>query len=288
MSSPDDPESSTRVTSRAKQTGQSLYTRIYDSLITGIAIMIPVIVTLYIASIAIEFIRNALDPFIRLLQWAGVIQRAEAGGAVQLLVEIGIYSDVVAFFSELVAITVLVLVIGVVGAVGRNRYGQKVVDVFDLIVSSIPGIGTVYKSFRRMGDVVLDEQDDKFQDVKLVQCFDEHVYVLGFKTGDSPVTIEDSTGHEEMVSIFLPLAPNPVTGGLLTYIPKSDIYDIDMSIEEGIQSILTSGVATDRDASSAPSISLSDIQDSQQFQDLRSAMITTERDDDEMNIGRQE
>ena len=280
MSSPDDREPS-QVATRAKQTGQSLYSRIYNSLITGVAIMIPVFVTLYIVSIAIGFVRNALDPLIRVLQWAGVIQRIESGGFVQLLIEIGIYSDVVAFVSELIAITVLVLVIAIVGVVGRNRYGQRVVDIFDLTISSIPGVGTVYKSFRRMGDVVLDEQDDKFQEVKLVQCFDENVYVLGFKTGNSPVTIEESTGHEEMVSMFLPLAPNPVTGGLLTYIPQSDVYDIDMTIEEGIQSILTSGVATENGASGTLDISLEDLQDSQRYQDLRNAMVTTGRDDDD-------
>ena len=281
MSSPDDSEPS-QVATRAKQTGQSLYSRVYDSLITGVAIMIPVVVTLYIVSIAIGFVRNALDPLIRVLRWAGLIQRIESGGFVQLLIEIGIYADVVAFVSELIAIAVLVLVIAVVGVVGRNRYGQRVVDVFDLVVSSIPGVGTVYKSFRRMGDVVLDEQDDKFQEVKLVQCFDENVYVLGFKTGEAPVTIEESTGHEEMVSMFLPLAPNPVTGGLLTYIPQSDVYDIDMTIEEGIQSVLTSGVATDQGASGTLNIGLEDLQSSQRYQDIRSAVVTTDYDDDDV------
>ena len=281
MSSPDDSKSS-QVATRAKQTGQSLYSRAYNSLITGVAIMIPVIVTLYIVSIAIGFVRNALDPLIRILRWGGVIQRIESGGFVQLLIEIGIYDDVVAFVSELIAIAVLVLVIAIVGVVGRNHYGQRVVDVFDLMLSSIPGVGTVYKSFRRMGDVVLDEQDDKFQEVKLVQCFEENVYVLGFKTGDAPVTIEDSTEHEEMVSMFLPLAPNPVTGGLLTYIPQSDVYDIDMTIEEGVQSILTSGVATDKGASGTLNIGLEDLQSSQRYQDIRSAVVTADYDDDDI------
>lgn len=280
MSSPDDSEPS-QVATRAKQTGQSLYSRVYNSLITGVAIMIPVVVTLYIVSIAIGFVRNALDPLIQVLRWAGLIQRIESGGFVQLLIEIGIYADVVAFVSELIAIAVLVLVIAVVGVVGRNRYGQRVVDVFDLMVSSIPGVGTVYKSFRRMGDVVLDEQDDKFQEVKLVQCFDEDVYVLGFKTGEAPVTIEESTGHEEMVSMFLPLAPNPVTGGLLTYIPQSDVYEIDMTIEEGIQSILTSGVATDQGASGTLNISLEELQNSQRYQNIRNAVGTTDYDTDD-------
>jgi uncharacterized membrane protein len=47
-----------------------------------------------------------------------------------------------------------------------------------------------------------------------------------------------------MVTMFLPMAPNPVTGGFLTHVPRSRVHDVDMTVEEGIRSILTSGVAT--------------------------------------------
>ena len=116
-----------------------------------------------------------------------------------------------------------------------------------------------------MGDVVLDEGNEQFQDVKLVQCFGDDVYVLGFQTGGSPATIENSTGHDEMVSMFLPLAPNPVTGGLLTYIPKDDVYDVDLTVEEGIRSILTSGVATEEGAGNTIGVDMEELRQSERF-----------------------
>jgi uncharacterized membrane protein len=106
---------------------------------------------------------------------------------------------------------------------------------------------------------MLDEGGENFQDIKLVECFEEDIYVLGFKTSDSPATIEESTGHEDMVSMFLPLAPNPVTGGLLTYVPESQIYDIDMTVEEGVRSILTSGVATGKGVEESTQLTMDDI-----------------------------
>lgn len=277
MSSADPPRSPGTLAVSAKETGQSLYERAYNTLLTGVAIMIPIVITLYVLRVGIDFVRNALEPFIELLRWAGIISRFESVEFISLLIDLGIYSFVVDFFTELVALLVLFAIVAVVGTVGRNQYGEKIIGVFDLVISSIPGVGTVYKSFRRMGDVVLDEGADEFQDVKLVQCFDDDVYVLGFQTGGSPATIEQSTGHKEMVSMFLPLAPNPVTGGLLTYIPADDVYDIDMTVEEGVRSILTSGVATDEDAD-ALGVNMSELRGTERLQDIRESMITRERE----------
>jgi uncharacterized membrane protein len=47
-----------------------------------------------------------------------------------------------------------------------------------------------------------------------------------------------------MVTLFMPMAPNPVMGGHVVHVPTSRVYDIDMTVEEGLRSIVTSGVAT--------------------------------------------
>ena len=217
------------------------------------------IVTLYVLTVALDCVSGALDPFIALLRWAGIVEEFGRVRFISLLIEVGIYPYVVDFFTELVALIVLFLLVAGAGTLGRNRYGERLIDLFDPVITSIPGVGTVYKSFRRMGEVMLDEGGENFQDIKLVQCFEEDVYVLGFVTSDSPVTVENATGHEEMVSMFLPLAPNPVTGGLLTYVPEGDVYDVDMTVEEGVRSILTSGVATGREADASTQLTVDDL-----------------------------
>lgn len=49
----------------------------------------------------------------------------------------------------------------------------------------------------------------------------------------------------EMVTLFVPLAPNPVMGGFLAFFPADRVHDVDLSVEEGLQAILTSGAAVD-------------------------------------------
>lgn len=164
---------------------------------------------------------------------------------------------VVGFFTELVALIVLFPIVATVEMPGRNRYGEGLIDVFGFAITSTPGVGTVYKSVRRMGDVMLDGGDENARDSKLVQCFEEDVYVSGFVTSESREIIETSTGHDDVVSMFLPMAPNPVTGGLLTYVPESDVYDIDMTVE-GVRSILTGGVATGRGVEDSTQLTMDD------------------------------
>ena len=263
----------------AKETGESIYREVLDTLLSGIAITIPLVITVYVLSLALDVIGNALRPLIDLLEFLGVIDEIESVFLVRLLVQLDLYTFVLSFLSELITIAILVGFIFLVGTVGRNTYGERVIDYVDLAITSIPGVGAVYKSFRRMGDVMLNEEAENFQSVKMVRCFGDEMYVLGFKTSDAPETVEDSTNNQEMVAMFLPLAPNPVTGGFLTYIPKRDVIDIDMTIEEGVRSILTSGIATGEGAQQ-PRATVGDLSTITDL-DLQDALATGEHDANE-------
>ena len=266
--------------SRPVEAGKSVYETALEVLLTGFTILVPVVITIYLINMTLDLVTDALTPVIALLQWFEVIQwfaRSEFG---VLLVELGIYSNVVDFFTELVTVIVLLTVVVLVGTVGHNRYGEMIIDYVDLVISSIPGVGTVYGSFRRMSDVMLDQEADDFKEVKLVECLGDELYVIGFETGPSPSSVHDSTGNEEMVTMFLPMAPNPVTGGFLTHVPRSRVYDVDMTIEEGIRSILTSGVATGDDDDGRPELSMDDIGDVADIDTIRSAMRSEQGTDE--------
>jgi len=45
------------------------------------------------------------------------------------------------------------------------------------------------------------------------------------------------------VSIFIPSTPNPTTGYLL-FVPKKDIIEVDMTIDEAIKIIISGGILT--------------------------------------------
>ena len=45
----------------------------------------------------------------------------------------------------------------------------------------------------------------------------------------------------EMVNVFVPTTPNP-TSGFLLFIPKDDIVELDMSVEDAIKLVVSAGM----------------------------------------------
>ena len=58
---------------------------------------------------------------------------------------------------------------------------------------------------------------------------------------DSLPFMQKVSTKEESVNIFVPTAPNP-TSGFVAIVPKKDIREIDISVEEGIKFVLSVGI----------------------------------------------
>lgn len=68
--------------------------------------------------------------------------------------------------------------------------------------------------------------------------------VVGFETSRSPLPVQAAVEQDGMTILFLPLASNPVMGGALTHIPDERVQDVEMPVEEAVQLIITSEIAT--------------------------------------------
>ncbi|MFC7175813.1 DUF502 domain-containing protein [Halosegnis marinus] len=197
------------------------------SLITGTAIVLPLAVTLLILNFVLGSISDQLNPLTNAIQDSTFVA-----------------PDTQALLIEAVTVAALLVVILVIGfAVEYSQRGEQLGDVFDDLMAAIPGIGSVYTSFNEMSEIMLDSDTDSFQEVKLVEYPGKGSYTVAFKTADTPGVIETDTGHEDMVTLFMPMAPNPVMGGFVIHVSTDRVVDVDLTVEQGIRSIVTSGVA---------------------------------------------
>ena len=223
---------------------RSMYDVLREAFISGLAVVIPLVITVAV----FLFLFNAVYGYLNLFSEAIV-----ALPVVSLIPEVlNVSPETVVEAAVPVVVFGAVLGIGLV--VNSSRYGERAVEYFDYVMVQIPGVGSVYESFRRMSDVVLESDAENFREVKLVEFPHEGAYTIGFVTTETPEVLRSAAGHEEMYTLFLPLAPNPVMGGHLVHLPESRVMDVEMSVEEGVQAIVTSGVAmTDRgDAGLSP------------------------------------
>lgn len=229
----------------AREAGRSVYREALDVVLTGIVVIVPLVATVYVLQAALSFIAGALRPVIKLLRWAGLIEGVKQVGFVDLLITVGIYQNVTDVLTTIIAVMILAVVVVSVGLLARFRYGERMIDYFDYAIGNVPGAGSIYRSFRQMGEVVLETGVENFQSVKLVEFPFDDVYVIGFETSQAAPSVMTAAGDDDMVTLFLPLAPNPVMGGFLTHIPRERAFDVDLTVEEAVQIIITSGIATD-------------------------------------------
>ncbi|MFT4890730.1 MAG: putative membrane protein [Halobacteriales archaeon] len=193
------------------------------SLLTGAAIVLPVLVTIAAVSLGWSIIVGFLAPFVDLL---GIVPGA----------------DYPAFVLQLLTAGGVLLAILVVGAVAERRGGESRVSVaVDHFMSTIPGVSTIYTSAQRLGDVIVENDAGSFRDVVLVEFPIEGIHMLAFVTAEPHEEIQTRTDAE--VTLFLPLSPNPVMGGFLINVSEDRLVDVDMSVDEGISAVMTSGVA---------------------------------------------
>lgn len=210
----------------ASRSSPSLRDRLRSILLSGVALTIPLIVTLIVLQFVVNFVLGSIGPA------ATFVSRALGFGQVDPLV------------LRIAAVGTLVGLVFVVGLVAHVRQGDEIEELFDAVMESIPAVGSVYTSFNEMTEMLVSNDTRCFQEVKLVEFPVEGSYSLAFVTADSPAEVETATDHEEMETLFLPMAPNPVMGGYVLHVSPDRVYDVELSVEEGIRSIVTSGVAT--------------------------------------------
>jgi len=198
--------------------------RLREGLIRGIVLTIPLLLTLVILGFVANFVFSRLDPIVNVIE--DVLQTSIPTYVVQ--------------FGVLLGLVGLILLVGLVSREWSRS--DQVEGAFYDLVASIPGIGPIYSSFNEMSELLLDSKSQSFQDVKLVEYPTQGSYAIAFTTADTPEYIEDATGHEEMVTLFMPMAPNPVMGGFVVSVDRERVVDIDIPVQEGIQAIVTSGV----------------------------------------------
>lgn len=202
-----------------------LRVRIREGLIRGIVLTVPLALTLIILGFIANFIFSRLNPFVTVAE-----QLFGLPNIPTWVVEIAV----------LICLILLILCIGLI-SIEWSGFG-RVESAFDDLMTSIPGVGPIYSSFNEMSELLLDSQSQSFKDVKFVEYPTDESYALAFVTADTPEYIEDATGHEDMVTLFMPMAPNPVMGGFVISVNRERVVDADMTVQQGIQAIVTSGV----------------------------------------------
>lgn len=199
----------------------SVFTKLRANFLTGIVVIAPISLTLWLLWSVIGWIDGFVLPLVpgpwRPEQYIGINLRGVG----------------VIFF---LIFTVMV------GWIAKGLMGRSLIGWGERLVDQMPVIRSVYNGLKQVAETVFAQQDSNFKKACLVQYPRPGVWALGFVATTAKGEIDRVVGRgEPVLSVFVPTTPNP-TSGFLLYISKSEVVELDMSIEDVAKLIISAGL----------------------------------------------
>ena len=139
-------------------------------------------------------------------------------------------------FGIVLSIAILLLT----GMLAANLFGRRLVELWESILGRIPLIRTIYNSAKQIASTILTSDGRSFRKVVMLEFPRKGLWSLGFVTNDTVSLESDRLGDDYQV-VFVPTTPNP-TSGFIVMAPRSDVIELQMTIEEGVKFIISIGV----------------------------------------------
>ena len=193
--------------------------------ITGLLILLPLGVTVFIIGIVLDRIGNpASELFFNFID-----QNIRELPTVEIPL-------------QLVSLLIVFLIITALGYFSRIFIGQLFLRFFERILTRLPLISQVYNTVKQLVDTFSQQKKAVFQEVVMIEYPRKGIYAIGFLTNQAKGEVQSLTG-ENLVNVFVPTTPNP-TSGFLLMLPHEDVIPMQMSVADGMKTIISGGAVT--------------------------------------------
>lgn len=206
---------------RAASHRRGPFARLRASFLTGLIVLSPIVLTLWLIWTVIGWIDSWILPLIPAEfspeRFIGINLRGI--GVVIFLV----FTTVIGWMAK--------------GLIGRSliRWGERVVD-------RMPVIRSVYNATKQIAETLFSQGNTNFDRAALVEYPRPGIWAIGFVAGAAKGEISVRLAdHGEITTVFVATTPNP-TSGFLLYIPRSDVIMLDMTIEDAAKLIISGGL----------------------------------------------
>ena len=193
----------------------SFIARLRNYFLTGIVVLVPIGITLYLTKFLISISSNLIPKEIN-------------------------PNNYLPFSIPGLEILLSVIIITIVGGLSLSFIGRKILQVVNDLFKRIPILRTIYSAIGQMAQTIVPKKKSK-KSVVLVEYPRKGSWAVGFATKDNKGEISKKT-KKTLVNVFVPTTPNPTSGFLLMF-PKEEIVYLDMSFEEASKFIVSAGTS---------------------------------------------
>ena len=200
---------------RFKRKRISIAAKLRNYFITGVVVLVPIGITLYLTkffiSVSSKLIPSEINP-----------------------------NNYLPVLIPGLEIFLAVIFITLIGYLSLSFIGKKVLQLFNDLLKRIPILRTIYSAIGQMAETLAPKRKSK-KSVVLIEYPRKGTWAVGFATKDNKGEISKRT-QKNLVNVFVPTTPNPTSGFLLMF-PKEDIVYLDMTFEEASKFIVSAGTS---------------------------------------------
>ena len=195
----------------------SFVARLRNYFITGIVVLIPIGLTLYLTKFIIDVSSKLLPKEIN-------------------------PNFYLPFKIPGLEIIVTIIFITIIGGLSLSFIGKKILQIFNDLLKRIPILRTIYSAIGQLTETLAPQGRSQKKSVVLVEYPRKGIWAVGFATKDNEGEISEKT-KSELVNVFVPTTPNPTSGFLLMF-PIDEVIYLNMTFEEASKFIVSAGTST--------------------------------------------
>lgn len=132
------------------------------------------------------------------------------------------------------------LIIFVTGLIATNFFGKKLILLWEYMLARVPVVKSIYASVKQVSDTLFSDSGNAFRRAVLVQFPRQGAWTIAFITGQPGGDVANHL-QGDFVSVYVPTTPNP-TGGYFLMLPRADVIELEMSVDEALKYIISMGV----------------------------------------------
>jgi len=194
---------------------RSIFVNFRNYFFTGVVVLIPIGITLYLTlfliKISSKFLPKEINP-----------------------------NHYLPYDIPGVEILISIILITMIGWLSLSFIGRRLLNILNKVLKKIPILRTIYSAITQMTETFTKGDSNK-KNVVLVEYPRKGLWAVGFATRDNSGEITRKT-KKNLVNVFVPTTPNPTSGFLLMF-PKEDVIYLDMSFEEASKFIVSAGTS---------------------------------------------
>ncbi len=188
--------------------------------ITGLAAIIPLVITIYVIVGLFHFADNILGKFINQYFIASIGREIPGLGILIALL--------------------LIFFLGSLIHLSRIRVFKWFADWIVGTLHKLPLFNKIYLPVKRIVNFIFFPPQKNFKSAVLVEYPRKGIHTLGLLTNESSEQFKVKT-KKKLHNVFIPSSPSPITGFTIMVEEKELIF-LDMSVEEAITLVVSGGL----------------------------------------------